>query len=452
MKRTLTISLPIRIIVFLLTTQLCWAHDGPHGDLRHWEKASLDPDRIILTFYEESATSRAVTWRTNNQVQSTQAEIARATDGPGFTASKRAVAATTEALDMNIAEINSQGIVHYHSVIFRDLDPETQYLYRVMGAEGRWSEWMSFLTAADRSGPFRFVYFGDAQNEVVDHWSRVIREAYAHAPDAAFALYCGDLIDHAHHDQEWAEWYKAGGWIHGHWTAIPVMGNHERGPYERERHPGQGWWNSLQWRPQFTLPEEPSLPENVQETVYTIDYQGMRIIVLNSLQEIEAQTDYLEKQLRRPGAQWTVVATHYSLFSPRAGRDYEKQRNAWKPLLDKYGVDIVLQGHDHVYARGYVPERSTDGGYKDDFQTLYVTSVAGPKMYKIGENKLDSYKEDGYVAGNTAENTQFFQVITVDGGRLVYEAFTATGMLYDRVEIKKDSTTGKKRMVDDQRF
>lgn len=446
MKRTLTFVWPIHIIGFLLAAQVCWGQGDHHGDLRHWEEASLDPDRIILTFCEDPATSRSVTWRTSDQVQSTQAEIARATDGPGFTKFKRTVKAKTEPLDLNIADVNSQGKVNYHSVTFRDLEPETQYLYRVMGAKDRWSEWMSFRTAADRAEPFRFVYFGDAQNEVLDHWSRVIRKAYEYAPDAAFALYCGDLINHAHHDQEWAEWYKAGGWIHGHQTAIPVMGNHERGPYESEKGPGRGWWNSLQWRPQFTLPEEPSLPEKVQETVYTIDYQGMRIIVLNSLQEIEAQTDYLEKQLQRPGAQWTVVATHYSLFSPRAGRDYEKQRNAWKPLLDKYGVDLVLQGHDHVYARGYVPERSIDGGYKDDFQTLYVTSVSGPKMYKIGENKLENYKEDGYVEGKTAEKTQFFQVITVDEGRLVYEAFTATGQLYDKVEIEKDFSTGKKRM------
>lgn len=445
MQIKITAFLPV--LAFVSVVHFCWGHGDHAADLRHWEKASLDPDRVILTFSGDSATSRSVTWRTSQQVESTRAEIAQATDGPGFTAFKKAVPATTEPLDLNRAERNSQGIVHYHSVTFQDLKPDTHYLYRVMGAADHWSEWMSFRTATDQAAHFRFVYFGDAQNDVLDHWSRIIRSAYAHAPDAAFALYCGDLINFAHHDQEWAGWYKAGGWIHGHWTAIPVLGNHERGTYERDRAPGQSWWNSIQWRPQFTLPEEPSLPHNLQETVYTIDYQGMRIIVLNSLQGIEAQTEYLEKQLQRPGAQWTVVATHYSLFSPRAGRDFEKQRKAWKPLIDRFGVDLVLQGHDHVYARGHVPERSLDGGYGEDFQTLYVTSVAGPKMYNVGDNKLESYQDDGYVKGKIAENTQFFQVITVDGGHLIYEAFTATGELYDKVAIKKDFVSGKKEMV-----
>ena len=96
--------------------------------------------------------------------------------------------------------------------------------------------------------------------------------AYQTAPNASFAIHAGDLINSAHRDLEWAEWFKAGSFIHSQWTAIPAAGNHE--------YSAQGL--ALQWRPQFTLPVEKSLPEKLHETVYTVDYQDIRIIVLNS--------------------------------------------------------------------------------------------------------------------------------------------------------------------------
>lgn len=347
---------------------------------------------------------------------------------------------------MNIGGDNSQGVVHYHSVVFSELEPETNYLYRVQGADDFGSEWMRFRTASTETKPFRFVYFGDAQNDLLQHWSRLLRAGFEHAPDAAFALYCGDLVNQPHRDLEWAEWYKAGGWIHGRWTAVPVVGNHEKGRYDRDKSKKSGGGVSLQWRPQFTLPEVASLPEKLLETVYSFDYQGLRVIVLNSTDQVEAQAEYLESELKRPGANWTVVATHYSLFSPRENRDHEEQRNAWKPLLDQYGVDLVLQGHDHLYARGHVPVRTVDGGYSDAFQTLYVASVSGPKMYELSEEKLDSYKGEGYREGKVCENTQFFQVISIEGDRLVYKAYTATGELFDQVQIEKNFKTGAKRL------
>ena len=45
----------------------------------------------------------------------------------------------------------------------------------------------------------------------------------------------------------------------------------------------------------------------------------------------------------------------------------------------------------------------------------------------------------------TAEDTQLFQVIRVDGSRLHYQARTATGRLYDDFEILRDSQ-GRKRL------
>ncbi len=417
-----------------------------HGDegqqgLRHWEIASADPDRIMLTFMGDPATGRAVTWRTDASVTTGLAEIAPGLAEPRFDRKARRFEAKTEVLDLGAFPENRQGLVHFHSVVFDDLQPDTLYAYRVGNEDGYWSEWIQFRTAKRGPGPFQFLYFGDAQNDLLSHWSRVARMAAQIAPDAPIALHAGDLVNEGHRDTEWGEWFKAGGFLHSQWTAIVAAGNHEYRQMNPENPDWEGRVLAMHWRPQFTLPEVPSLPELLQETVYTVDYQGVRFIILNTNRMQEEQIPYLEKKLKEAGPLWRVVAFHHPVFSPGRDRDNAELRAAWKPLFDKYSVDLVLQGHDHTYARGHVTvDRS------ENFNTLYVTSVSGPKMYDILGNKFEVYEGDGYRHDRQAENTQFFQVISVDGSQLTYEAYTATGELYDKATITKDFVSGTKQI------
>jgi len=428
---------------FLLGS-LCFliAHEE-HAGLRHWEIPSKDPDRIILTFHGDPATNRAVTWRTDKSISTAVGQIAEATVNSKFQNSAVSFDAVTEAFDLGEHKGNASLIVHNHSVVFKNLKPETTYVYRVGDGQKYWSEWIQFKTAKSSYGKSQFVYFGDAQNHVLDHWSRVIRMAYKTAPDASFAVHAGDLINLAHRDYEWAEWFKAGGFLHSQWTAIPVAGNHEFMP------PGKGIPRklSIQWRPQFTLPVEDHLDASLHETVYTIDYQDIRIIVLNSNEKHEQQTKYLESQLKDCTAKWKIVTCHHSIFSPASGRDFKFARQNWKPLLDKYEVDLVLNGHDHTYARGHVPTRTSEE-ISNELGTIYVTSVSGPKQYGLSKEQLESYKSQGYHSDKTAEQTQFFQVITIEGDTLSYVAYTVLGDEYDRATIKKNFATGVKSLID----
>jgi molybdopterin-guanine dinucleotide biosynthesis protein len=95
-------------------------------------------------------------------------------------------------------------------------------------------------------------------------------------------------------------------------------------------------------------------------------------------------------------------------------RDFEYARKNWKPLFDLYGVDLVLNGHDHTYARGHVPIKSTVEDVSGNINTLYITSVSGPKQYEIDLLQMKNYEADGYKSDKVGEQTQFFQVIKVD--------------------------------------
>ena len=418
------------------------SHNHKHHGLHHWEIPSKDPDRIILTFNGDPATKRAVTWRTDSSVKKAKAEIAVAAVNSSFVEEATTYFATTEEFDLGIYKSNKSLIVNYHSVVFENLNPNTLYAYRV-GNDENWSEWIQFKTANNTYSPTQFVYFGDAQNDILNHWSRVIRMAYQTAPNASFVIHAGDLVDSAHKDNEWAQWFKAGGFIHSQWTAIPVVGNHEFQRFD-------GYEGSLprrlsiQWRPQFTLPVDDNLDSMLHETVYTVEYQDILILVLNSTGHLEKQTDYIKQKLSNTDAKWKIVTNHHSVFSPAEGRDFEYARKVWKPLFEKYGVDLVLNGHDHTYARGHVPVKSQNIDQSGRFKTLYVTSVSGPKQYKVDKESIKNYGLDGYKSDKIGEQTQFFQVINVENNKLIYSAYTAVGKLYDKAIISKDFLTGEK--------
>ena len=430
----------IAVIIFSITILNAQDHHK-HEGLNHWEIPSKNPDRIILTFNGDPSTSRAITWRTDTSIKYSFAQIAKATENSKFIGSAKMYPAFTEPFDLGLYKGNNSLKVNYHSVTFDQLEPDKLYAYRVGNGNKYWSEWIHFKTAKKEYAPTKFVYFGDAQNNILSHWSRVIRMAYQKAPDASFVIHAGDLINSAHRDYEWAQWYKAGGFIHSQWTAIPVVGNHEFHPLVE----GKERRLAIQWKPQFNLPIEEKLDPKLQETVYTVDYQGIRIIVLNSNTLLKKQSEYVEEQLKTSNAKWNIITCHHSIFSPAEGRDFIYGRKNWKPLFDKYNVDLVLNGHDHTYARGHVPIISADKD-SEKLGTVYVTSVSGPKQYSLDKKHIESYSKQGYELDNSAEQIQFFQVIEIDEDRLIYVAYTAIGEEYDRFVITKDFDTGKKEL------
>lgn len=496
------------------------AHDGEHpAPVRvpdaELHRPSAMPDRIVLTWTSDPATSQAVTWRTWTPTTRALAQLAVAADGPQK-ASKE-VMATREELSTDL------GIAAYHTAEFQGLEPDTLYAYRI-GDGVNWSEWLHFRTAKDTAAPFTFLYFGDAQNDIRTHWSRVVREAFREAPRAAFTLHAGDLINTARRDADWGEWFGAPAWVNATIPVVPTPGNHEyftrKGtPPEvrlwetatngtlvlnlartthtntsgavtgavlvatRPGHPEArlrvdaedrvleadaavaDWTGhplprilgrplataplfdraavpptrllTEHWRPQFALPLNG--PEGLEESVYYLDYQGTRIISLNSNERQETQAAWLRSVLGSNTNRWTILTFHHPLFSPAQKRDNPKLRALWKPILDQYRVDLILTGHDHTYARtgdnglhAMVGVTNVPSGYQQAYDpeigTVQVVSVSGPKMYTQGTNLW---------AVRRAEDTQLFQVITVEADRLRYEARTATGTLYDAFTLEK---------------
>jgi len=420
-------------------------NDHDHGHSHYTEHDSVaahklmfpsrTPDRIIANLTLDPARSFAVNWRTDQQVKQGVVEVAVATDGPEFLLRNlRKVEAKTEVFEN---QNRKEPLVKatYHSAVVSGLEPNTTYVYRVgNGSEDNayWSEWFQLKTArTDMEEPFSFIYFGDAQNNVKSLWSRVIRSSYRQFPQVDFMLHAGDLINDRDANLEWGEWFHAGSFIHATVPSMMTPGNHE---YR------DGVLTSL-WRPQFTLPENGPM-EELKEACYAIDYQDMKLISFDSesfdehMDSRRAQTKWLDSVLASNTKKWTVITTHYPVYSTVEGRDNWELREAIKPLIDKYKVDLVLQGHDHTYARGYAENKGKGLTVVNDAGTIYAVSVAGPKMYNSEEQEWMVRR---------GEYTQLFQILTVSKDTIKYGAYTPIGTLYDAFELSKKN--GKKTLT-----
>lgn len=445
-------SVLLLITALVIESQGCAAHDGETDQLQQvtaveraeMYKPTAMPDRIILTWSGDPKTTQSVNWRTSVEVAVGLAEITEAEAGPYFPEKARQVAAVSQALKTDLST------AHYHSATFKDLKPGTTYAYR-LGDGTNWSEWFQFRTAAAKAEPFSFVYFGDAQNNLRSMWSRVIREAYREAPKAAFLLHAGDLVNQAESDSEWGEWFAAGAWLNAMTPSVAIPGNHEQAKLAFG-----GRRLSHHWRPSFTFPENG--PAGLEESCYTFTYHNLRMIGLDSNTMQAEQAEWLDSVLSKNQSEWVVCTFHHPIFSTAKRRDNPQLRALWKPILDKYTVDLVLQGHDHTYGRTgmEVPSAlepgnavaASSGRSLTDLQskvgdvnvatgiqqvdsqtgTVYVVSVSGPKMY---DNKRYDFMK------RVAEDTQLYQVIHVDQGKLRFEARTAIGELYDAFELHK---------------
>lgn len=381
--------------------------------------SSYLPERIILNLTSNPDKSMAVTWRTCFKIKMPIVQIAPVADSPLL--QKNSITITALSEKVRLDKYNS---VYHYSAIFKNLKSDTLYAYRV-GSDDNFSEWSQFKTASEKHKPFTFVYLGDPQENIKSLCTRAFRAAYKRAPSADFWLFVGDLVDNGDRDKEWDEFFYGLGFIPRITPMILLPGNHEY-PDKRYVH-GKDFKLSPLWRPHFTLPENG--PSGLEESAYFIDYQEVRFVMLNGNEKLKEQSIWLDKILSENPQLWTIVSIHQPIYSTAKYRKSSKNKNLLVPIFDKYSVDLVLQGHDHSYSRTY-KIRNGVKVKKNKKGTVYVISVSGPKFYPVKTNfeELMAKAESG---------RQLFQVIQIDHGHLLYEAFDVKGNLYDSFKLEK---------------
>jgi predicted phosphodiesterase len=109
-----------------------------------------------------------------------------------------------------------------------------------------------------------------------------------------------------------------------------VLGNHDR-PDERFYKPFH-----MEGRRYYSVSPQPNV----------------RFFALDSTHLDKEQVDWLEKELARSVEAWKIAFLHHPLYSSGARHGSNLSvRRAVEPLFVKYGVAVVLAGHDHFYER-----------------------------------------------------------------------------------------------------
>jgi Calcineurin-like phosphoesterase len=112
---------------------------------------------------------------------------------------------------------------------------------------------------------------------------------------------------------------------------------------------------------------------------YAFSHENVRIIVMSTDVDdnaTSAQHIFVEESLKNASSDssidWIIVAMHKQMYgSPSRALDISNAlqidvRDAYHPLFQKYGVDLVLYGHNHYYERTYPLNFSSDEENDDD--------------------------------------------------------------------------------------
>jgi len=312
-----------------------------------------------------------------------------------------------------------------HEVRFTGLAPDTRYRYRATGAGGRVLGESTFRTAPlPGTRAITFAALGDSG--ATDLWKTDDREAVKHllgndrrkqgrqgevatgilARGADLVLHVGDVV----YPDGAIERYQNGFFD----PMAPLIASTPMfaalGDHDIVSRRGAAFFEV------FHLPES----DAGGESFYSFDWGDVHFVALDSeihgLKEGGPQLDWLDEDLGATRLPWKVVFFQSGVLTKRA---YAGDLDALEPRLAAHGVQLVLNGNDHLYRR-FAPR----GG------VLHVTTGAGGM-------ELVPVDDQPYPF-DRAESVHGFVVGTADRSSMTIEAVDLAGKVFDTVVLRRE--------------
>jgi DNA repair exonuclease SbcCD nuclease subunit len=157
---------------------------------------------------------------------------------------------------------------------------------------------------------------------------------------------------------------------------------------------------------------------------------GVRFFALDSTYMDEKQVKWFEQQLMASGAEWKIAFFHHPPYSSGEthGSD-ETLRTKLEPLFVKYGVNVVLTGHEHFYER-LKPQKG-----------IAYFIVGNSAKLREGNISTTAMTAKGFDTGYT------FMIVEIIGDDLHYQALTDTASTIDSGTVhrvgKVEATPGR---------
>jgi 3',5'-cyclic AMP phosphodiesterase CpdA len=325
------------------------------------QSSSSPPEQLHLQFGEDASREVVVSWATATNVAHPRLRLGTHKDGFG-----RTVEAETRTYVDGLSGVES----FTQHVRLRGLEPGGFYTYEVLH-DGVEPESGSFETAPKGRAPLRFTSFGDqatpeAGNGLASIWSSY-NPPQVEKMQPLFHLLNGDLC-YANISPDrpatWRDFFLVNEVSARFRPWMPAAGNHEN-----ELNNGPHGYLAYQTR--FSVPDNGERDPALRGMWYTFTAGSVRVVSINNddvcLQDggdsyvrgysQGAQMRFLKRTLRQANkdddVDWIVVCMHQVAISSAInfnGADLGI-RQAWLPLFDKYGVDLVVCGHEHHFER-----------------------------------------------------------------------------------------------------
>jgi len=365
--------------------------------------------KVMVTFHGNTTTSKGFNWYTSTasiksdlQVVEKKSHSADFTKGKSFIGTSSVPSNNTASTPPTNTTTSKAEFLHKAEAT--GLKPNTTYYYRVGDASlGLWSATSTFQTAP-KKGAFTFIDLADPQAKSIEEAqlaASTFKTALATVPNSKFISVNGDLVDDGTVEYEWDWLFNNIGKAFLNTTIAPVAGNHEE--------------ENSSFIDHLNIDAAPG-SDTTTGAYYSYNYSNAHFVMLNNNDNTDvnsvndlskAQIDWMKadiKKARANGSKWIIVNMHKGPYTTSNHATDENindptgSRNTVAPIMAKLGIDLVLQGHDHIYARSkqikadntaakenLITEKFNGKEIKYQVNpngTIYlIPGTAGPKVY-----------------------------------------------------------------------
>lgn len=335
-------------------------------------------------------------------------------------------------------------------VVFENLTFGTEYTYTVRGVyqNGEVSKVFdlgaalgtgnfTFTSApSETTTDFDFIAIADMQGMIQSMYedsAAAIEAIMANVGGYDFVLNAGDMADNGDNFSQWGWALNENLEFFANTSTFNTAGNHEDGGGKLDDFYNYG----------AMAPEQ----DSDSGLYYSFDYATAHVIVLNTNDAdatnglSDTQFEWLKADLEaNKDDKWIFVLMHKSLYSGGSHSfdgDVEAMRAQLVPVFYKYGVDLVLAGHDHTYTvtecldgnGDPVSRASYDNGIitmdANGSGVMYVTlGTIGTKFYDYVSNSEIEGKFNAESSALWTLAEQTFAKISVRGDTLTYTGYT----------------------------
>jgi acid phosphatase type 7 len=364
--------------------------------------------------------------------------------------------------------VDAGDLTSEHILTLTNLDANTRYYYSIGTPDATLAGGADyyFVTHPTNAKPTRIWVIGDAGTRTTNQIN--VRDAYYAAAGGRHTDVWLMLGDNAYSNGTDNEFQGAVFNMYPtllRQTAIwSVVGNHETALSHNPNIATVPYFNIHS----FPVNGEAGGVPSGTERYYSFDYGDIHFVCLDSMTSLRTtngpMAQWLVSDLEANTNKWIIALWHHPPYTKGShdsddpnGADFElvEMRQNIVPILEQYGVDLVLSGHSHCYERsvllhghyGYsasiTPENILNGGKGDDIDGFYTKTEAGPTPYAgtvysvVGSSGQATFGSLNHPAMKVSLLNLGSMIIDVNGDELHARFLRETGEIQDDFTIVK---------------